>query len=123
MTEDNIGYSSSFQLSDGRWEKIWKEVSLKDGENDMEKLSELKQTVESFHRKSNPNLYPNGNEPIISNFIPDVQVTKDSKELATQRIIDQINQCSDAAVLKSFELLAKSNSEIHNAYDNKLKTF
>lgn len=53
--------------------------------------------------------------------LPELQVEKSTKESATQRIIDQINQCSDSKVLESFKLLAGTNPEIKMAYDYKLK--
>lgn len=104
--------------------KIGIEIQLDSDDSPDEAFEVAKKTVEQWNLESNPGMatameYMKHEVPVLGTK----QVEKDSKESATQRIIDQINQCPDIVVLESFKLIAKSNPEIQIAYDNKLKTF
>ena len=52
-----------------------------------------------------------------------IQQSENQNITPSQKIINQIQQCSDITVLKSFELLAKNNEEIRKVYDIKMKEF
>ena len=52
-----------------------------------------------------------------------VEVQKDSKESATERMLTAINTCTEMKVLETFKLLVKNNQVFQEAYDNKLKSF
>ncbi len=124
MKVEKISYQELYPTGVYANQRPGLEASIEPGEDPVKALMELKELSDRFHRQSNPHLYPNGNEAIITaGPIPEQQVQKDSRESATQRIIDQITQCSDETVLKSFQLIAKNNPEIQEVYDKKLKSF
>jgi hypothetical protein len=125
MITDRIKYGRSFQVGLSIWERIDMEATIEQGD-DLEKcFSELKNQVETTHKKLNPHLYPKGNEAIIESFgeIPERQqvIQIESKETAAQKVIAQINECSELKVLESFSLIVKKNPELKPAYDKKLK--
>jgi hypothetical protein len=44
-----------------------------------------------------------------------------AKEIQEQKLIADINSCTEIKVLESYRLIAKSNEKLQTAYDNQLK--
>lgn len=122
MITDRIKYGRSFQVGLSIWERIDMEATIEQGD-DLEKcFSELKNQVETTHKKLNPHLYPKGNEAIIESFgdVPQVQVSP--KENAINSQIEAISGCSSLKSLEIFKkLVDRTNDErLTSAYNKKL---
>jgi len=118
-----IGYSETFPvIGKDRWQKNWLEdevnlnidyLNLSDA--DIEKVIlnvrriqyALQKQVQSFHYESVK--------------AAEKQLTEQKEEPKTQqeKIIDQINGCSDLKVLQSFELISRKYTTVKNAYNTK----
>jgi len=130
MKIEKITYSQSHEtLSHSglrTWYKFEAGGTVDQGENMEEAVATLKKFVQEnvFPDLGMANEYMGGNHSDIPGHQMSVQqVEKEPKETAVGRIIKQINDSSSEVVLQSFKLLAKSNQQVQEAYDNKLKTF
>ena len=92
------------------------EITIKEGEDVGQAISEAETHIANYIKA---NTVPMDNEcrgVKIRDIAPE-----ESRLSATQSIINDINTCKEVKVLESYRLIAKSNSEIQTAYDNKLK--
>jgi hypothetical protein len=122
MKIDRISYQKLFPLGVYINERIGMEATLDPEDIAEDKLSELKNMVEFTHKSLNPQLYKNGNEPLISGFIPDEQVEKDSKERRIEMFIKEIERCATLDGnngLLTYRLLANNTPELKEVYDKK----
>ena len=143
MKIDKISYQKTYPTGQYANEKIGMEATLDPGEDIQFAMCNLKHECDEIHQKNNPHLYQNNNslyssEQPIENYkspgwdtlepgyvtdtnVGDIIQQSENQNLTpSQKIIAQINQCTEEKVLKSFELLAKNNEEIKTAYDIKL---
>lgn len=100
-------------------EDIGFEGELDDTEDPLLAIAELKRLAEKFHREGNPHLYQEPSPEIPST--PLIKKTnEDSKNQQIKSIISSIETCTEIKVLESYQLIAKSNPQIQQAYDNQL---
>ena len=121
MKPTMISYQKLFPLGIYINERIGIEMQLDDGDSPEVALAKAKEIVHKFHKDSNPEL-ADSQPSIPSPELPIAQVQKDSKEEATQRMINEINACANKKTLETYRLIAKSSLELQQAFDNKLKT-
>ena len=101
--------------------RIDMEATIDEGETPEQVLLSLSQRIDQYHKQSHPELYSseqNSYPEILSTVRYETQ--QEQQLTPSQKIINQIKQCSDITVLKSFELLAKNNTEIKTVYQVKL---
>lgn len=113
MYIDKVNISETHEIFNGervlRWKKIDASVSLKEGEDSMKGAGFLQDFINEWNKREYK--IPQEEPIVIKNEPPKTQ---------EQRIIEQIQQCSDTTVLKSFELIAKNNPPIFASYQIKL---
>lgn len=103
-----------------RWRGFEVMAELGENENPDEAKDKLVALVQNWHKLGNPEL-ADSQPSIPSPELPIIQVQKDSKEEATQRMINEINACANKKTLETYRLIAKSSPELQQAFDNKLK--
>jgi hypothetical protein len=86
------------------WDYVWDELERQAIEKHFNKYKELYEMRGTVERTI---------EPII-------QTNESSKEKQVLAIIASINTCTELKVLESYRLIAKSNPQIQEAYNNKL---
>lgn len=101
--------------------RIGVDLLLNDGEDPKQALSSAKELVREFHKEAFPHVYAQGidNIPQGEETTPVRLVEK--KQSQEEKIIQDIQTCADEKVLASYKLIAKNNSSIQEAYNNKLK--
>lgn len=95
-------------------------------ETELEAVDRLRKLAERSHKERYPHLYTESGSPVTIEQVPEQQVDKTneiSKEDAVQRVVGQINSCTELKVLQSYRMIAAGNPVLKEAYDNKLKTF
>ena len=98
-----------------RWDKCAVEIQIEENDNPENAFQMAKQLVNEQIEKSIAM-----DDECRGTKIRDI-APEESRLSATQSIINDINTCKEVKVLESYRLIAKSNSEIQTAYDNKLK--
>ena len=125
MNITSVNYTKTYNLGSYQSEKIGVEISINEGENAMEALDTAKKLCQEFHEKNNPEPFVSGEtiiQPALTEPIPEIKIDKKTaKEQQEQKLIDDINSCTELKVLESYRLIAKSNEKLQTAYDNKLK--
>jgi len=121
MHIQTVNYTRTFNLGNYSSEKIGVEIAINEGENAKQALEEAKKLVEEFHEENVTKLkelgfYPYEEEP--------VEVIKtQSKQTLAEKTKSFIDLCKNEEELKAWELMAKSNTELKEYYNEKLKTF
>ena len=125
MNITSINYTKTYNLGSYQSEKIGVEISINEGENAMEALDTAKKLCQEFHEKNNPEPFVSGEtiiQPASTEPIPEIKVDKKTaKEQQEQKLIDDINSCTELKVLESYRLIAKSNKKLQTTYDYRLK--
>ena len=102
-------------------------ATLDEGEDPLEAMKKLDDLCTQYYE--NQYLKPQNNNSLYSSEAVNQSEISDNplyllkiEESLTpsQKIIAQINECKELTVLKSFELLAKNNPEIKEAYSKRL---
>jgi hypothetical protein len=110
MKVTTVVYHKTFNLGNYCSEKIGVEIELDENDTVEMAFEAAKKSVVGFHVSSNP-------IHLVSE-----EVIENKPELpSTTSIIDSINSCSKIKVLETYRLIAKSNPEYQQAYDNQLK--
>jgi hypothetical protein len=120
MHIQTVNYTKTFNLGNYSSEKIGVEFSLNEGDSANKALDHARELVEEYHKQNVARLKDLGyfyDEQISEEIIP----TQSKKTLA-QKIKDFINSCKTKEELKAWELMSKSNPELLEHYNNKLKT-
>lgn len=121
MIIDRIKYGKSYQIGLSMWERVDMEASIEAHESANSCMGNLKKEVDFAHRAMNPQLYPTGKEPLVSNFeLPQVQVEKEI-ETTESAIIKDIKTVTDMKVLDSYRFIAKKYPSIQGAINQKEK--
>ena len=119
MHIQTIIYQRTFNLGNYSSEKIGVEFAINPGESANKALDIARELVEDYHKQNVAKLKDLGyfnNEQIIEEVIP----TQSKKSLA-EKTKEFIDACKTIEELRAWELMAKSNSEILEHYNNKLK--
>lgn len=91
------------------------EITIKDGEDVGQAISEAETHIANYIKANTVPMDDECRGVKIRDISPE-----ESRLSATQSIINDINTCKELKVLESYRLIAKSNQEIQEAYDNKL---
>lgn len=124
MHIQTVNYTRTFNLGNYSSEKIGVELSLNEGESANQALDHARELVEEYHNKNVARqkelaqfLGVNYDDLLTEEVIP----TQSKKTLA-QKTKDFIDLCKTKEELKAWELMSKSNPELLEHYNNKLKT-
>ena len=120
MHIQTIIYQRTFNLGNYSSEKIGVEFAINQGESANKALDIARELVEDYHKQNVAKLKDLGyfnNEQITEEVIP----TQSKKSLA-EKTKEFIDACNTIEELRAWELMAKSNSEILEHYNKKLKT-
>ena len=120
MHIQTIIYQRTFNLGNYSSEKIGVEFAINQGESANKALDIARELVEDYHKQNVAKLKDLGyfnNEQITEEVIP----TQSKKSLA-EKTKEFIDSCKTKEELRAWELMAKSNSELLEHYNNKLKT-
>jgi hypothetical protein len=120
MHIQTIIYQRTFNLGNYSSEKIGVEFAINQGESANKALDIARELVEDYHKQNVVRLKDLGyfnNEQITEEVIP-----SQSKKSLAEKTKEFIDACNTIEELRAWELMAKSNSEILEHYNNKLKT-
>lgn len=112
MRHKEITYSETFPMSNGHFQKIIDVIELQEGDDPKKALYEAKKTVTQFFYESNK-AAENKEQEAITNVEP--------KLSRQEAIIRDIGTVKEVIVLESYQMIAKADPLIKEAYDNKLK--
>ena len=120
MHIQTIIYQRTFNLGNYSSEKIGVEFAINQGESANKALDIARELVEDYHKQNVAKLKDLGyfnNEQITEEVIP-----SQSKKSLAEKTKEFIDSCKTKEELRAWELMAKSNSELLEHYNNKLKT-
>jgi len=128
MTIEKITYSESVEAINASGNKIWFKsgIEIANVDNEDTKATKIaKEYVTETIKKTleeNPTYIP---DPATyhseTKFTKATDLVKKEQPISTeQRLIADINTCTDLVVLKSYELLAKKYATVKEAYEKKL---
>ena len=123
MHIQTIVYQRTFNLGNYSSEKIGVEFAINQGESANKALDIARELVEQYHAENVKRLKDLSeflgvnDEGIYEEVIP----TQSKKSLA-EKAKEFIDACNTIEELRAWELMAKSNSEILEHYNKKLKT-
>ena len=120
MHIQTVNYTRTFNLGNYSSEKIGVEFAINQGESANKALDIARELVEDYHKQNVVRLKDLGyfnNEQITEEVIP-----SQSKKSLAEKTKEFIDACNTIEELRAWELMAKSNSEILEHYNNKLKT-
>ena len=121
MHIQTINYTRTFNLGNYSSEKIGVEFAINQGESATKALDIAKELVEEYHKKNVEQLKDLGY--FHDEQVPDVIIPTQSKQTLAEKTIEFINACKTKHDLKAWELMAKSNPEVLEIYNAKLKLF
>ena len=121
MHIQTVIYQRTFNLGNYSSEKIGVEFAINQGESANKALDIARELVEDYHKQNVAKLKDLGyfinNEQIIEEVIP----TQSKKSLA-EKTKEFIDACNTIEELRAWELMAKSNSEILEHYNETFNT-
>jgi hypothetical protein len=120
MHIQTVNYTRTFNLGNYSSEKIGVEFSLNQGEPAWKALDAARELVESYHKENVIRLKELG--IIYDEQIPDEVIPTQSKQTLAEKTKQFIDSCKTKEELKAWELMSKSNPELLQHYNNKLKT-
>jgi hypothetical protein len=124
MHIQTINYTRTFNLGNYSSEKIGVEFALNEGESATKALDYAREIVEQYHSENVKRLKELSefcgvpyNDVVYEEVIP----TQSKKTLA-EKTKEFINSCKTKDELKAWELMAKSNPDLMEVYNTKLKS-
>ena len=124
MHIQTVNYTRTFNLGNYSSEKIGVEFALNEGESANKALDYARELVEEYHSKSvarqkelAENLGFNCDDILTEEVIP-----TQSKNTLVEKTREFIDSCKTKEELKAWELMSKSNTELLQHYNNKMKT-
>jgi len=123
MHIQTIVYQRTFNLGNYSSEKIGVEFAINQGESANKALDIARELVEQYHAENVKRLKDLSeflgvnDEGIYEEVIP-----TQSKKSLVEKTKEFIDACNTIEELRAWELMAKSNSEILEHYNKKLKT-
>jgi hypothetical protein len=123
MHIQTIVYQRTFNLGNYSSEKIGVEFAINQGESANKALDIARELVEQYHAENVKRLKDLSEFLGINdeNIYEEVIPTQSKKSLA-EKTKEFIDACNTIEELRAWELMAKSNSEILEHYNKKLKT-
>ena len=120
MHIQTIVYQRTFNLGNYSSEKIGVEFAINQGESATKALDIARDLVEEYHKQNVTRLKDLGD---FYQEVPDEIIPTQSKQTLAQKTIQFINACKTKHELKAWELMTKSNPEVLESYNAKLKLF
>ena len=123
MHIQTIVYQRTFNLGNYSSEKIGVEFAINQGESANKALDIARELVEQYHAENVKKLKEVSEFFVVpyDEFTEKIIPTQSKKSLA-EKTKEFIDACNTIEELKAWELMAKSNSEILEHYNKKLKT-
>ena len=119
MHIQTIIYQRTFNLGNYSSEKIGVEFAINQGESATKALDIARDLVEEYHKQNVTRLKELGD---FYQEVPDEIIPTQSKKSLAEKTIEFINACKTKDELKAWELMAKSNPELLELYNAKLKS-
>jgi len=119
MHIQTVNYTRTFNLGNYSSEKIGVEFAINQGESANKALDIARDLVEDYHKQNVARLKD------LNDFYEEVSdeiIPTQSKQTLAEKTKQFITSCKTKEELKAWELMAKSNSEILECYNAKLKT-
>lgn len=120
MHIQTVSYTRTFNLGNYSSEKIGVEFALNQGESANKALDVARELVEEYHKQNVIRLKELGyfyDEQVSEEVIP-----TQSKQTLAEKTKNFIDSCKTKEELKAWELMSKSNPELLQHYNNKLKS-
>jgi hypothetical protein len=125
MHIQTVNYTRTFNLGNYSSEKIGVEFSINQGESANKALDIARELVEQYHAENVKRLkevseflvVPYDETYSIEKIIP-----TQSKQTLAEKTKSFIDLCKNKEELKAWELMSKSNPELLEYYNNKLKS-
>ena len=115
-----VNYTRTFNLGNYSSEKIGVEFSLNQGESANKALDSARELVEEYHKQNVEKLKVVGY--FSDDQIPEEVIPTQSKQTLAEKTKHFIDSCKTKEELKAWELMSKSNPELLEYYNNKLKS-
>jgi hypothetical protein len=128
MHIQTVSYTRTFNLGNYSSEKIGVEFALNEGESANKALDYARELVEQYHAENlarQKELYEDPSESlyrIIGSSNKNEIIPTQAKQTLTEKTKSFIDSCKSKEELKAWELMSKSNPELLEYYNNKLKT-
>ena len=119
MHIQTINYTRTFNLGNYSSEKIGVEFALNQGESATKALDVARDLVEEYHKQNVIRLKDLGD---FYQEVPDEIIPTQSKKTLAEKTKEFINSCKTKDELKAWELMAKSNPDLMEVYNTKLKS-
>jgi poly(A) polymerase Pap1 len=119
MHIQTIIYQRTFNLGNYSSEKIGVEFAINQGESATKALDIARDLVEEYHKQNVTRLKELGD---FFQEVPDEIIPTQSKKTLVEKTKEFINLCKTKDELKAWELMAKSNPELLELYNAKLKS-
>ena len=120
MHIQTINYQRTFNLGNYASEKIGVEMAINAGEDAKQALETAKSLVEEYHKENVAKLKDLGY--FYEDQIEVETIPTQSKKTLAEKTKEFIDACKTRAELKSWELMSKSNPELLEHYNKKLKS-
>ena len=120
MHIQTIIYQRTFNLGNYSSEKIGVEFAINQGESATKALDIARDLVEEYHKQNVTRLKEMGD---FYEELPEEVIPTQSKQTLAEKTIQFINACKTKHELKAWELMAKSNPDVLECYNAKLKLF
>jgi hypothetical protein len=123
MKVKTIVYQKVFPLGQYVNERIGVEMELDEHDKADDVFESAKAFVEGCHKPMEVMDVPSADFGVERQIVyqSTTQSSYDGSLSTEERLVQQINESSDLTVLKSFELLAKKNPSVKDAFDKRLK--
>jgi hypothetical protein len=124
MHIQTINYTKTFNLGNYSSEKIGVEFSINQGESATKALDIARELVEEYHSenvKRQKELYEFTGVP-YEDYVKEEVIPTQSKKTLAEKTKEFINLCKTKDELRAWELMAKSNPEVLESYNAKLKS-
>jgi hypothetical protein len=123
MHIQTVNYTRTFNLGNYSSEKIGVEFSLNQGESANKALDVARELVEQYHYDNVKRLKDLSLYPIGDSYEEEInEIPTQSKQTLAEKTKQFIDLCKTKEELKAWELMSKSNPELLEHYNNKLKT-
>lgn len=119
MHIQTVIYQRTFNLGNYSSEKIGVEFAINQGESATKALDVARDLVEEYHKQNVTRLKDLGD---FYEEVPDEIIPTQSKKTLAEKTKEFINSCKTKDELKAWELMAKSNPELMEFYNAKLKS-
>jgi hypothetical protein len=125
MHIQTVSYTRTFNLGNYSSEKIGVEFSINQGESANKALDIARELVEQYHAENVKRLKEVSEflvVPYDETYSTEKIIPTQSKQTLAEKTKSFIDSCKTKEELKAWELMSKSNPELLEYYNNKLKS-